>query len=251
MIKIICKNRVKDYKLTVETTYDSLQKTAKEQLYNSLKDGEFYQENDEIVYPYSDYVFIDAELNNEKTLFNIFGNCDSENIVFKDADTFHTTDMNSMFKNCKFLKSLNLSSFNTSNTTDMSNMFYSCISLKHLKLNNFNTSNVMDMFSMFDWCFELVSLDLSSFDFSKVNNAVNMFCNCESLTDLKFGKNLKVSLNLNESPLTHESAMSVIDGLAEVKEQQTLTFSQKTYNTLTAENIKLATDKNWRIKTFK
>ena len=44
MIKIIDKNRVKDYKLTAETTYDSLQKTAKEQLYNSLEDGEFYQE---------------------------------------------------------------------------------------------------------------------------------------------------------------------------------------------------------------
>ena len=40
-----------------------------------------------------------------------------------------------------------------------------------------------------------------------------MFHCCGHLTDLKFGKTLRSSLNFYDSPLTHESAMSVINGL--------------------------------------
>ena len=103
------------------------------------------------------------------------------------------------------------------------------------------------MYSMFGSCKSLNYLDLSSFDFKKVEDVRHMFDSCKSLTDLNFGKNLKVSLDLSDCPLSHESALSVIDGLAKVEKQQELTLSKATYNTLALEDIKLAETKNWKI----
>ena len=60
--------------------------------------------------------------------------------------------MNGMFLNCKSLKELNLSNFNTENVTLMRDMFRECLSLKELNLNNFNTNNVTNMDNMFSGC---------------------------------------------------------------------------------------------------
>ena len=157
-----------------------------------------------------------------------------------------------MKKNFKLYKGkiLDLSSFDTSAITDMSGMFNGCKSLNYLDLSSFDTSNVTYMISMFNGCSSLTSLDLSNFNFKKAKNVNKMFANCSSLTDLKFGKNLKVSLDLSDCPLSHESALSVIDGLAKVEEQQELTLSKATYNTLTAEDIRQVEAKNWKINNL-
>ena len=118
---------------------------------------------------------------------------------------------------------------------------------KILDLSSFDTSAITDMNGMFNRCYHLTSLNLSSFDFKKVEDVRHMFDSCKSLTDLNFGKNLKVSLDLSDCPLSHESALSVIDGLAKVEEQQKLTLSKTTYNTLTAEDIRQVEAKNWKI----
>ena len=164
-----------------------------------------------------------------------------------DVDTSAITDMSGMFFGCKSLTSLDLSNFDTSAATDMRWMFYNCYLLASLDLSNFDTSKVANMYSMFNGCSSLTSLDLSNFNFKKAKNVYKMFANCSSLTDLKFGKNLKVSLDLSDCPLSHESALSVIDGLAKVEEQQKLTLSKTTYNTLTAEDIRQVEAKNWKI----
>ena len=155
--------------------------------------------------------------------------------------------MHSMFSECYHLKSLDLSNFDTSNVTTMRSMFNWCKSLMSLDLSSFNTSKVTNMHYMFYDCNSLASLDISSFDFSNVKDADAMLDNCSSLTDLKFGINLRASLDLHYCPLSHESALSVIDGLAEVERTRTVTFSEDTYNMLSAEDIKKAEDKNWKI----
>ena len=157
-----------------------------------------------------------------------------------------------MKKNFKLYKGkiLDLSSFDTSAVTNMRWMLEDCKSLASLDLSSFNTSKVTDMGSMFYYCENLTSLDLSNFNFKKAKNVNKMFANCSSLTDLKFGKNLKVSLDLSDCPLSHESALSVIDGLAKVEEQQELTLSKTTYNTLTAEDIRQVEAKNWKINNL-
>ena len=60
--------------------------------------------------------------------------------------------MSKMFYNCKSLKNLNLSNFDTKNVTDMSKMFYGCKSLNNLDLTNFDTKKVTNMKRMFNGC---------------------------------------------------------------------------------------------------
>lgn len=143
--------------------------------------------------------------------------------------------------------SISFQNFDTSKVTTMREIFYGCESLTSLDLSNFNTNKVTDMDCMFSFCYFLASLNISSFDLSNVTNADAMFVCCKKLTNLKFGKNLKVSLSFRDCPLTHESALSVINGLTEVKEQQIVTFCEETYATLSKEEIKQAEDINWKI----
>lgn len=169
-----------------------------------------------------------------------------------DLSSFNTskvTNMSGMFDECYSLESLNISSFDTSNVTTMWNMFHGCNSLICLNLSHFNTSNVGNMDNMFQSCISLRSLDISSFDFSKiwVYKMRDAFSECYSLTDLKFGHNLKVSINLKDCPLSHESVISVIDGLAVVYRQRALTLNRNSYNALSEKEIKKAIDKNWNI----
>ena len=60
-----------------------------------------------------------------------------------------------MFYGCSSLKSIDLSSFNTTNVKDMSGMFWGCSSLESIDLSSFNTTNVNDMSCMFYRCSSL------------------------------------------------------------------------------------------------
>lgn len=57
----------------------------------------------------------------------------------------------------------------------------------------------------------------------------------------------KVDLRLDDCPLTNASAMVFINGLAEVSEAKTITFKSTTYDTLTPEQIAVATSKGWNV----
>ena len=115
-----------------------------------------------------------------------------------------------MFYNCSFLKSIDLSSFdstelstmkcmlcdctslelidiyltNTNNLTDISGLFINCSSLQMLDLSSFNVSNVVDMNCLFGRCSSLKSLNLSAFDTKNVIDMSCMFDNCSSLKSL-------------------------------------------------------------------
>ena len=86
-----------------------------------------------------------------------------------------------MFNGCSSLKSIDLSSFNTTNVKDMSWMFAECSSLESIDLSSFNTTNVKNMSSMFGGCSSLKSIDLSSFNKTNVTNMNRMFSSCSSL----------------------------------------------------------------------
>ena len=59
--------------------------------------------------------------------------------------------MSSLFKNCKNLNSIDLSSFETSKATNMNSMF-SYIGAKYLDLSRFNTLSVNNFDYMFEEC---------------------------------------------------------------------------------------------------
>ena len=105
-------------------------------------------------------------------------------IDFTDFDTSEVTNMQGIFKNCKYLTSINFNNFNTTKVKDMQYVFSFCNSLTSLELNNFNTSEVTNMQYMFDNCISLKSLDLHNFETFKVNNMKYMFNECNVLASI-------------------------------------------------------------------
>lgn len=86
---------------------------------------------------------------------------------------------------------------------DMSEMFKDCKSLKSLDLSSFTTPYVLFFQSMFEGCSSLTSLDISSFDtsldilplfyvLSRNKRMQNMFKGCEKLEELNLGVNFDV-----------------------------------------------------------
>ena len=92
---------------------------------------------------------------------------------------------NSMFRGCLHIKSINLSSFDTSEVQDMSLMFCKCYNLEELNLGNINTEKVTDMKQMFQKCKSLKEINFPpSFTTKNVNNISLMFADCWNLKDI-------------------------------------------------------------------
>lgn len=186
-------------------------------------------------------------------------------------DTSKVTNMDLMFASCYNLTSLDVSNFDTSKVERMSNMFNYCTALEKINLGSIDVSNVISNDWMFANCKNLKLLDISKVNFSRTGD---MFVNDINLTDLylnivapKFlflgsedflychkltnviGKyeGTEYNLDLHYSPLTAASAMVFINGLATVTETRTLKLSATTYDSLTAEQIAIATAKGWTV----
>ena len=181
------------------------------------------------------------------------------------VDTRGATDTTYMFSNCMIE---NPPYLNTSNVTDVDSMFYKCTNLKYIPPYDFSnvsimrgvfwgcsnitsipyldTHNITDASYCFAECTKLKSVPL--LDFSNVTNARLAFYNCTSLTDVGGFTGLKVDIDLHYSPLTHTSALNVIDNLA-VSSGHTVQFKKTTFKTLTPAEIAKATDKGWTIKS--
>ena len=214
----------------------------------------------------SKVVFKDFDTSAVTNMSSMFDLCN--NLTTLDLSNFNTsavTNMSYMFSNCGNLTTLDLSNFNTSAVTNMNYMFRLCSNLTTLDLSSFNTSAVTNMSSMFDNCSNLTTLDLSSFDTSAVTNMSSMFYGCSKLTSIigthtleevhagtiKALKGTKVSLYLSNSPnLERASILALFYGLADLtgNTAQTVTLHATAKARLTAEDIKIATDKNWNVQ---
>ena len=86
-----------------------------------------------------------------------------------------------MFRDCKSLISIDLSSFDTTNVSNMGFMFMEYSFLESIDLSLHNTTNIKDISSMFWRCSSLRSIDLSSFNPANINSMVCLFYKCSSL----------------------------------------------------------------------
>ena len=112
-----------------------------------------------------------------ESTYEMFDGCRIKSLDLSTFDTSNVTDMSKMFYECE-TQSLNLSTFDTSKVTNMYLMFYRC-QAKSLDLSSFDTSKVTDMGYMFARC-QAKSLDLSSFDTSNVTDMSYMFARCQA-----------------------------------------------------------------------
>lgn len=217
------------------------------------------------------------------TTFNFDTNV-IENIEIINSS--HITDFNNAFEHMKHLKTLIIDTsgatelkfmfsknaienppyLNTSNVIDVEGMFAKCNNLKNIPPYDFSkvinmksafsicpnitsippldTHNVENVYFCFAECTKLKSIPL--LDFSNVSNAGIAFAECTSLTDVGGFIGLKTDISIYYSPLTHDSALNIIDNLA-VSPGHKVRFKRSTFNTLTPAEIAKATSKGWTI----
>lgn len=194
----------------------------------------------------------------------MFANCnDLKSVNLADLDTSQVTNMRNMFSSCKALTSLDLSNLDTSQVTNMSYMFNDCRQLISLDASNLDTSKVTNMIKLFYDCEKLKTVNLFGWDMSKCNDQRMMFGTTYS-SMYKGYYSLKTVLgpitgigaswddsttafSMEYCSLDNASAMVFINGLAEVTTAKNITFSQTTYDTLTDEQISVATSKGWNV----
>lgn len=114
---------------------------------------------------------------------------------------------------------------------------------------NLEYSNCENFGRMFINCTNLRSIIFNpNCTFSNAKDLEQMFYGCTSLTDVS-GKvyGIRFDLDLSFSPLTNDSAMVFINGLEEVEETKILQFKAETYDSLTEEQIAVATSKGWTL----
>ena len=117
----------------------------------------------------------------------MFCECDKlKSIDLSSFDTSKATNMAEMFYECKNLENINLSSSETNNVKNMSKMFYKCNNLKKIDLSFFDTKKVTDTHKMFYKCEKLKTIDLSPFYTKKVTNMESMFDGCRNLEKINF-----------------------------------------------------------------
>ena len=126
----------------------------------------------------------------ETSLYGLFSKMASLKTIegLSNLDTSKVTDMDSMFRDCSSLETLDVSGFDTSRVTDMDGMFYGCNSLTTLDVSHFDTSKVTRMGSMFHGCSSLETLDVSGFNTSNVESMDGLFYECRKLQNIDVSK---------------------------------------------------------------
>ena len=143
--------------------------------------------------------------------------------------------MNQMFYNCKNLKYLDISNFNTISLYDANQMFYGCSELTSIKI-NFIGEKLTSTFYMFKDCNKLTSIDLSSLVGENIKSINSMFVNC---TNLQF---IDLS-NFNTSSVT--SAGGVFEN---IYPNGTLKYNSEKFNTTFILGDSLS---NWNLTDVK
>ena len=132
------------------------------------------------------FIWADGKITANKNCSRLFFGYENLEAIegLENLETGLAEDMSEMFADCKSLRTLDVSHFDTSQVRNMSRMFYWCESLEKLDLSHFDTSRVEDMSWMFSQCESLEELDVSHFDTSRVENMFGMFNDCEELKKL-------------------------------------------------------------------
>lgn len=123
--------------------------------------------------------FVGSVVINPESLFRDCKNLKSVDLTGLEIKNMHS--VNSMFFGCSSLRAVNLGPFNTTNVTDMSSMFSGCQELEEIDLAPLETSNVTDMRSMFSGCNNLRAVNLETLDTSNVTDMGSMFSGCTKL----------------------------------------------------------------------
>ena len=108
-----------------------------------------YKEVTEVVF---DDSFKDARPTTMSCWFRFMEKLQSIKGMDENLNTSEVTSMSSLFQQCKALKTIDVSRFDTRKVTNMSSMFMWCSGLERLNVTSFDTQNVTEMDFMFYDC---------------------------------------------------------------------------------------------------
>lgn len=125
---------------------------------------------------------------------SLFYNCRKlKSVDLSGFDASKVEVMLEMFRDCSSLSSIDLSGLDTSRVINMQDMFWNCSSLSSINWGGFDTSQVTNMAGLFGNCSSLSSIDLSIFDTSLVEDMQGMFYGCSGLSSIEL-RGLDISL---------------------------------------------------------
>ena len=215
---------------------------------------------------------------NETSLNKLFFK--NEKLVSIDVSTWDTskvTDFTQAFSLNHNLESIDVSNFNTGNCVNFFAMFDEGYKIKTLDVSKWDTSSAKNIDWMFCRCQSITSLDLSTWDTSKVTSAHHLFLDCSAeLIDLSgldlrqvtnmhraFNENHKLSvikctglklpnielssIGLNDSPLTVDSIVGLLNALPQSDKGYSFQIGSGNIAKLSDEQKAIAATKGWTL----
>lgn len=174
-------------------------------------------------------------------------------VVLKVQKAYSDSKCEYIFNNCHYLKTAKLISEDKTETISFRSSF--------AKANDGANQSTLELVDLTDFNRKFSSLQIAfqhqtilkeikgALDLSECTNVTNAFNQCLALEDIEFVPNtIPISINFSScSKLTHDSLMSIINGLATVTETKTLTLGTTNLAKLTDEEKAIATQKNWSL----
>lgn len=172
-------------------------------------------------------------------------------LVTTGWDVSKITSLSYAWLDCRSLKTLDLSDWNISSAlTTLTYAFTNCGSLQELNLSGWNVSAVTTLaYAMYN-CRNLQSLDLTGWDISSVTAMTAVWEALPTMWHFVLPANVSLSFTLSSS--TNLSAATLVAVIANLKDLtgftgKTLTLGSTLKAKLTAEQIAVATAKNWTV----
>ena len=176
-----------------------------------------------------------------------------------------------MFYNCSKLTSLDVSGFNTSKVTKMNGMFNGCSALTDLKMNfvlnkadlgafiygcgsledlsNMKLSGTVTSINGFAFKLGATSLDLSTLDCTYEATGMGIYTVMNSeIVEFYPPTNISQDIDFRyTTTLSIDSYVRIFNNLITTTETRTITLKSTVLNTLTEEQIAIATNKGWTV----
>ena len=173
--------------------------------------------------------------------------------TFKPKYNINATASYEMFRSCalkldlvELLDDLGIT-LDTSNCTSIGNMYYQS---NFTRIGEVSATANKSLANVFAATPNLVTIDKFILKSDGTNTFSSVFNNSNALENITIEGVIGNDFDIHWSPLTHDSLMSIINHLQDKTGASTkpiLTIGTTNYNKLTAEEIKIATDKGWEV----
>ena len=195
----------------------------------------------------------------------VLRNCLDENNEWKEGlllDTRHCTSFTQMFYNNEYITNAYCDDWETGNCTNFNQMFRVAYRLKKLNVKNWDTSKGLSFNGLFDRAGRYANprwkLDVTGWSAESATDVFGIFNHQISVVgentiedviekNLCVLKGLKVSIQTTLDADDRASLRAIINGLADLNGQETKVFNVTPHNSLTEEDIAIATNKGWTI----